>query len=76
MSDEILTFEKRAEQLAVRIESLIAEARKKVATVANTAQVYTYYEIGRYIVEDEQGGKIRAFQKSQTLSWKCVTSGY
>lgn len=60
MSDEIITFEKRAEQLAVRIESLIAEARKKVATVANTAQVYTYYEIGRYIVEDEQGGKIRA----------------
>lgn len=60
MSDEIITFEKRAEQLAVRIESLVAEARKKVATVANTAQVYTYYEIGRYIVEDEQGGKIRA----------------
>ena len=60
MSDEIITLEKRAEQLAVRIESLVAEARKKVATVANTAQVYTYYEIGRYIVEDEQGGKIRA----------------
>ena len=76
MSDEIITLEKRAEQLAVRIESLVAEARKKVATVANTAQVYTYYEIGRYIVEDEQGGKIRAFQKSRTLSWKCVTSSY
>ena len=38
----------------------MTEARKKVASVANTAQVYTYYEIGRYIIEDEQGGKVRA----------------
>ena len=26
----------------------------------HTAQDYTYFEIGRYIVEDEQGGKTRA----------------
>lgn len=36
------------------------EARQKIATVANTSQVYTYYEIGRYIVEDEQDGNARA----------------
>ena len=39
-------------------EILVTEARKKVASAANTAQVYTYYEIGRYIIEDEQGGKV------------------
>lgn len=38
----------------------MTEARQKVASAANTAQVYTYYEIGRYIIEDEQGGKVRA----------------
>ena len=52
--------EARAEQLANRIEALVVEARKKITSTVNVAMVYTNYEIGRYIVEDEQGGKIRA----------------
>lgn len=60
MASEVAIIETRAVQLAEKIENLVAEARKKVAFVANTAQVYTYYEIGRYIVEDEQGGMVRA----------------
>ncbi|MCQ2198000.1 MAG: DUF1016 N-terminal domain-containing protein, partial [Bacteroidaceae bacterium] len=60
MEHNITIIENRAEQLAVKIETLILEARQKVASVVNTAQVYTYFEIGRYIVEDEQGGKTRA----------------
>jgi len=60
MASEVAIIETRAVQLAEKIENLVTEARKKVASVANTAQVYTYYEIGRYIVEDEQGGKVRA----------------
>lgn len=60
MKEDNLIIESRAEQLAEKIESLVVEARKNVAVVANTAMVYTYYEIGRYIVEDEQGGKERA----------------
>ena len=60
MKKDTQIIEARAEQLADKIESLITEARQKVASVANTAQVYTYYEIGRYIIEDEQGGKVRA----------------
>ena len=60
MENEVAIIETRAIQLAEKIEILVAEARRKVASVANTAQVYTYYEIGRYIVEDEQGGKVRA----------------
>jgi len=53
-------IEARAEQLANRIEALVVEARKKITSTVNVAMVYTNYEIGRYIIEDEQGGKIRA----------------
>lgn len=60
MANEVAIIETRATQLAEKIEILVTEARKKVASVANTAQVYTYYEVGRYIIEDEQGGKVRA----------------
>ena len=60
MANEVAIIETRATQLAEKIEVLVTEARKKIASVANTAQVYTYYEIGRYIIEDEQGGKVRA----------------
>ena len=50
----------RKPSLFARVVALIEEARQKVATVANIAQVYTNYEIGRQIVEEEQGGKRRA----------------
>ena len=53
-------IESRAEQLAERIEALVVEARKKIASTVNVAMVYTYYEVGRYIVEDEQDGKVLA----------------
>lgn len=46
--------------LADRIERLITEARKRTVATVNTAMVYTYYEIGRMIVEDEQQGNYRA----------------
>ena len=55
-----LTIEARAEQLANRIESLIVEARKKIVSTVNVAMVYTYFKVGRYIIEDEQDGKARA----------------
>ena len=60
MANEVVNIETRATQLADKIENLVIEARKKVTSVANTAQVYTYYEVDRYIIEDEQGGKVRA----------------
>lgn len=46
--------------LAERIERLITEARKRTVATVNTAMVYTYYEIGQMIVEDEQKGEQRA----------------
>ena len=41
MANEVAIIETRATQLAEKIEILVTEARKKVASVANTAQVYT-----------------------------------
>lgn len=52
------TIEKH--DLADRVIALVEEARKRVATAANVALVYTYYEVGRMIVEEQQGGKKRA----------------
>lgn len=42
------------------VSALIDESRKQVAKAVNTAMVNTYYGVGRYIVEYEQGGKARA----------------
>lgn len=53
-------FNATISSLVERIDALIIESRKRVVTAVNTAMVYTYYEIGRYLVEEEQGGKTRA----------------
>ncbi len=42
------------------VSDLIDESRKQVAKAVSTVMVYTYYGVGRYIVEYEQGGKARA----------------
>lgn len=47
-------------QLFSKIAQLIEAARQKVATVVNLTMVYTYFDIGRMIVEDEQQGATRA----------------
>ena len=50
-----------------RVAALIEGAWQRVAQVANIAQVYTNYEIGRQIVEEEQGGKRRAEYGKQII---------
>ncbi len=50
----------RIENLSTKIERLVVDARNKVATTLNWAVVYSHYEVGRYIVEDEQDGNYRA----------------
>lgn len=42
------------------LRGLILQARQRVLATANVAQVQTYWQIGRHIVEFEQGGKTRA----------------
>ena len=58
----------RIERLSDRIERLIVGARQNVAITVNHAVVYSHYEIGRYIVEDEQDGKYRAAYGKKVLS--------
>ena len=53
-------IQKREDTLFERISALIEEARKRVVTAVNVAEVYTKYGIGQYIVEDEQQGEQRA----------------
>lgn len=43
-----------------QILDLLVQSKKNVKTAVNISMVYTYYEIGRRIVEEEQNGKGRA----------------
>ena len=58
---------KNEEQLFDAISRLIDESRRQVAKAVNTAMVYTYYGVGQYIVEFEQGGKERAAYGKEVL---------
>ncbi len=50
-----------------QIVDLLQSARNKVARTVNQTMVTTYFEIGRMIVEEEQGGKERAEYGKQIL---------
>ncbi|MCK9331023.1 MAG: DUF1016 N-terminal domain-containing protein, partial [Candidatus Cloacimonetes bacterium] len=49
------------------IKELIKDSRKKIVQTVNTTMVYTYFEIGRLIVENLQDGKDRASYGKQVL---------
>lgn len=46
---------------------LLQNARQQVLRTINSTMVYTYFEIGRMIVEEEQNGKDRAEYGKQLL---------
>lgn len=50
-----------------QIVDLLQSARNKVVQTVNQTMVTTYFEIGRKIVEEEQGGKERADYGKQIL---------
>ena len=54
-------------ELLDKISALIEEARQRVLSTANIAEVYTKYNVGRYIVEDEQEGNYKAGYGKQAL---------
>ncbi len=58
---------KAVESLFNKVSDLIEQARVRVAAAMNVAEVYTKYQIGRYIVEEEQSGKQRAEYGKQVL---------
>ena len=68
----------RIKQLFERISTLIEQSRHVVANTVKTTEVYAKYEIGRYIVEDEQGGAERATYGKATLKElsSLLTSNY
>ncbi len=50
-----------------KIAELLKNARSKVVQTVNKTMVYTYFEIGRTIVEEEQKGKKRAEYGKQII---------
>ena len=67
MEENNQTIVKNEGQLFDAISRLIDESRRQVAKAVNTAMVYTYYGVGQYIVEFEQGGKERAAYGKEVL---------
>lgn len=53
--------------LVAEIEKAIANAKDSIATNVNQVMVQTYWSIGRYIVEYEQAGSVRAEYGKQLL---------
>lgn len=43
-----------------KVGNLLEEAKKRTKTAVNISMVYTYYEIGKMIIEEEQNGSDRA----------------
>lgn len=56
MGKEIITNDKDINDLFLKVVNLVTQARERVATAVNIAEVYTKFHIGQYIVEYEQKG--------------------
>lgn len=57
------------EPLYTRIRAILLEGRRQAVYAVNVALVETYWNIGRMIVEEEQGGKARADYGQQLLAF-------
>lgn len=57
----------KMDNLFNKISVLIEQSHSRIVTAINTAEVYTKYAIGQYIVEDEQHGQTRAKYGKQVL---------
>lgn len=59
--------ESNINSLFEKIASVIEEARRRASTAINLSEVYAKFNVGRYIVEDEQGGNYKAEYGKQVL---------
>lgn len=59
------TFQNK--EIFQQVVDLLQQARQQVLQTVNSTMVYTYFEIGRIIVEEEQNGKERAEYGKQLL---------
>ena len=71
MKDSEMSNSQTIEVLYDKISMLIESTRRQLATAINVAMVYTNYEIGRYIVEEEQQGASRAEYGKATI-WQWI----
>lgn len=62
-----MTKEIQKSGLYAKIAKLLNSARQNIVRTVNQKMVYTYFEIGRMIIEDEQDGKERAEYGKQVL---------
>jgi len=67
MTNDLQNKDLKNKDLFLNIAELLQAARQNIARSVNQTMVYTYYEIGRMIVEDEQQGKQRAEYGKQVL---------
>ena len=58
---------RHTEDLFSKVSAIIDEGRRYVSTAINLAEVYSKYQIGMYIVEEEQQGLQRASYGKQIL---------
>lgn len=58
-----------------RVLAVLKNARKQAKMALNVSMVYSYYEVGRMIVEEEQNGEQRAEYGKEILKElsKCLT---
>jgi len=58
---------RKYDELIDKISRIVIEARTAVVRSINTKIVHTYWMIGKYIVEYEQEGKVRADYGSELM---------
>ena len=68
MSKKLEIQPQRVDELYNKIATVIDKAHQMIVTTINTAEVYSKFEIGRYIIEDEQDGNYRAQYGKAVLS--------
>ena len=57
---QIINIDQQANELFDKISILIKNVRSQISTTVNIAEVYAKFEIGKYIIENEQQGNERA----------------
>jgi len=65
---EMLKTNKSENVFFENVAQIIEQARKYVGRTANLTLCVTYFEIGRMIVEEEQGGEARAKYGTKLLA--------
>jgi hypothetical protein len=62
-----LTINIDYQQLIDKIGDIYQSAKSKIISAVNTEMLYAYWQIGRDIVEFEQGGQLKAEYGKQLL---------